>query len=49
MGLRPAERRLFFWMAVSLHYAHDEKLYCAEVGGRKYVNDVLMAVGLIDK
>lgn len=36
-------------MAVSLHSAHDEKLYCAEVGGRKCVNDVLTAVGPIDK
>ena len=39
-------------MAVSLHCAHDEKLYCAEVGGRKYVkyvNGIPMAVGPIDK
>lgn len=36
-------------MAVSLHCVHDEKLYYAEVGGRKYANDVLMAVGPIDK
>lgn len=36
-------------MAVSLHCAHDEKLYCAEAGGRKNVNDVLMAIGPIDK
>ena len=28
---------------------HDEGLYCAKVGGRKNVNDVLMVVGPIDK
>lgn len=36
-------------MAVSLHCAHVEKLYCAEAGGRKYVNGIPMAVGSIDK
>lgn len=36
-------------MAASLHCVHDEKLYYAEVGGRKYANDVLMAAGPIDK
>ena len=36
-------------MAVSLHCAHDEKLYCAEAGGRKYVNGIPMAVGPTDK
>lgn len=43
MGLRPAERRLFLWMAASLHCAHDERLYCAKVGGRKNVNYIRMA------